>query len=248
MDAFSGLFVTGTDTEIGKTIVVSLLAFGLRQRGGKVLPVKPIASGGVEVDGELVSEDAIAYQQIGGIEAPLRLMNPICFQRPASPHFAAEWEGRKIDLLSLCDSIQSIAKSEEALIIEGVGGWLVPLNDDELVADMAARLNLPIIIVSANRLGTINHTLLTIESIRNFGIEPAGIIFTKPDPSPSTDLHENNITSIQHFGNVDTLGNVPFLDQTILMDKKQLWKEIEGAFQWEQIENLLNIPKQRSRS
>ncbi len=208
-----GLFITGTDTEIGKTFITSLLTIGLRSRKVNVCPVKPIGAGGVLIDDKIVSEDALIYQRLTHVDEPVSKLNPLCLKRPASPHYAAELESRPISIHKTITAVEELGHKYEYVIVEGIGGWLVPIRYDYSVADFAKDLDLPVVIVSANRLGTLNHTLLTIESIRVHGLEPAGVIVTNPSQGAETDLRENNITTMEWIGNVKILGNVPYIQK-----------------------------------
>lgn len=241
-----GLLITGTDTEIGKTLITALLAMGLRRRGVDAVPVKPVASGGVESEDGPVSEDALAYRRIAGIGEPMETLNPFCLRMPASPHFAAERENATVPVDELLDRLRGLA-ARRAVLAEGIGGWLVPLTERVLVADFAQRLGWPVIAVSANRLGTINHTLLTLESIRNRGIEPAGVILTHLEPGGPTPIQRNNAETIERMGGADILGNVPHLESTLINGENtaRLWETIAPCIQWNRIETLLNTPPKR---
>jgi len=236
-DPLRGFFITGTDTEIGKTLITALLTVGLHRHGIECCPVKPLATGGVSVDGRLVSEDSITYGRIADCPEPLSVLNPFCLHRSASPHFAAESERKIIQPQEIVSSLMSLAQRYTVLLVEGIGGWLVPIRYDYLVADFAKDLGLPVILVSANRLGTINHTLLTLASIRAYGIEPLGVIFTRILRGESTDLEHNNISTVERIGKIDILGDVPFLDETLRngTDKDLLWETIKNAIRWDRL-------------
>jgi dethiobiotin synthetase len=239
-----GFFITGADTEIGKTLITALLTLGLRRKGISCCPVKPIASGGVLADEALVSEDALTYRRLAQCAEPATVLNPLCFRLPASPHFAAESEGRRIDPHSLLPSLSRLAERYEILLVEGVGGWLVPITYEYLVADFARELGLPVILVSANRLGTINHTLLSLASIRAYGLEPAGVMMTKPVAGEPTPMEMNNIETIERIGKIDILGQVPFLepDDVTGTDQERLWNKIKETIRWERLLQKLHTP------
>lgn len=238
-----GLFITGTDTEIGKTLIVAILSLGLRKQGLNVCPVKPIATGGVLDEGVLVSPDALIYRRISGIYEPATALSPFCYRHPASPHLAAEMENRPIKPEAVKEALHSLAKKYAALLVEGIGGWLVPITYSYKVADFARDLRLPVLLVSANRLGTINHTLLTLESIRARGLNPAGVIFTHPTPSSDSSIEKNNIETIRRVGQIDILGAVPHLgrnaERTETSDS--LWLRVKDTIQWPKILHVLRI-------
>ncbi len=239
----NGFFITGTDTEIGKTLITALLTLGLRRRGVDVGPVKPIASGGIEVDGVLASPDALVYKKFSGIDETVHNLCPVCFKHPASPHLAAEMEGQVIDPQIAIEALQILHEKYQALMVEGIGGWLVPITYDYSIADFAVDLNMPVILVSANKLGTLNHTLLTIESIRKRGLKLAGVIITHPAPPADQHIALNNIETIERIGKTKILGNIPYLGQDIEQKENaaSLWPQIKDAFQWQTIHQLLNI-------
>lgn len=232
-----GFFITGTDTEIGKTLVTALLAAGLRERGIACCPVKPLGAGGVMAEGRRVSEDAIVYQKLGGIQAPLADLNPLCLERPASPHFAAEWEGITLVPGDLPAPLRAMAERYAYLLVEGTGGWLTPITYDYSVADFACDLGLPALLVSANRLGTLNHTLLTLESIRGRGLEIAGVIFTHPNPGSEADMAANNVETIRRMGKVEILGNIPYLGERVeeRARPETIGNTVKDCFSWERI-------------
>lgn len=232
-----GLFITGTDTEIGKTVITGLLTFGLQQQGLDCLPVKPVATGCQDIDGRLISEDVLAYARIADISEPLHDLSPCCLKRPASPHFAAACEDATIDPQSVVQEVQALYQRTTHLLVEGIGGWLVPITDNYLVADLAGDLDLPIIVVAANRLGMINHTLLTLEAIRMYDEELLGVIVTHPTQDDDEDLLQNNIDTIRTIGNTEILGVIPHLDESTLYEGQQekRWQHIQGYIQWNQI-------------
>jgi dethiobiotin synthetase len=167
-------FLTGTDTDVGKTYVATLLVRALRKAGLDTVGLKPICCGG--------REDAEALHAAADGALPLNDVNPIWLRTPAAPYTAAMIENRAIDLALIHDTFARVRAAHRSIIVEGVGGWLVPIARDYLVRDLAVEVNLPVAVVVANRLGAINHTLLTIESIRASGLECAGIILNQAAP------------------------------------------------------------------
>jgi dethiobiotin synthetase len=165
-------FLTGTDTGVGKTFVTALLARALRRAGLDTIALKPICSGD--------RGDAEILRAACDSELELDEVNPLWFQTPVAPYLAARREGRAASLPALESWFCSISKGRQSVLVEGAGGWLVPVAENLLIADLAAALGLPVIVVVADRLGCINHTLLTIESIRSRGLECRGIILNSP--------------------------------------------------------------------
>lgn len=237
-----GIFITGTDTEIGKTVATSLLARGLRERGTAVCPVKPVATGGLRKGNSLISEDVQFYKKVTGIEEDESALCSVCLEKPASPHLAARLEGKTIETGKLIEFMETLSLKHDGLLVEGIGGWLVPLAPDFLLADFAKKLNIPIIVVSANQLGTINHTLMTLATIRGMGMNPQGVIFTNPTPDTDKEIAKNNISTICEIGNIDILGNIPYLQPTDFEkdNLNKLMESIQEVFAWDRITTILN--------
>ena len=162
------LFITGTDTNAGKTFVTALLTRALRARGFETIALKPLCSG--------ERSDVEILQAASDHHLSLDETNPVWLREPAAPLVAARLENRSISLDSLVDWFRHLSSKHPSLLIEGAGGWLVPITPKATIADFAARLALPVVPVVANRLGCINHTLLTLESIRARGLQCPGIV------------------------------------------------------------------------
>ncbi len=193
-----GCFVTGTGTEVGKTVVAAAIAHSLASRGERVAVFKPAVSGlddGGEVDHELLRRASGSKQSHDEI-APYR------YGPPVSPHLAAELGGETIDPARLRADAAAAASGADALVCEGVGGFLVPLTLGYLVRDFARDLGLPVVIAAGPGLGTINHTLLTIEAVRAAGLEPEMVVLT-PWPEDPTAVEESNRDAIRRLGAVD---------------------------------------------
>jgi len=169
-------FLTGTDTGVGKTYVASLLIRALRKAGFDTVGLKPICCGD--------RADAEALREAAEGELTLDDVNPVWFRFPAAPYTASIVENRLPDLDQIRDRFARIRKSRRSLIAEGVGGWLVPITQDFFVADLAAEFGLPVVVVAANRLGVLNHTLLTVRAIQERGLECAGVILNNISPEP----------------------------------------------------------------
>jgi dethiobiotin synthetase len=166
------LFVTGTDTGCGKTTVTALLARYLAGRGASVACFKPIASGCERLDGRLVSADAVELMDAMNVELDYDTVNPVALQPAIAPHIAAELASIGIDLDGICAEISRT--SAEVRLVEGVGGWLVPLDADRLLPELAHRLQCPVILVVGMRLGCLNHALLTARAIAGDGFRLVG--------------------------------------------------------------------------
>jgi dethiobiotin synthetase len=203
-----GLFITGTDTDVGKTYVGALIAGALKAAGRRVGVYKPVASGCrvarascpcLDEAGQLISDDARLLWQAAGAPGELNRVCPQCFLAPLAPHLAARAEGKEINKQLLRDGLDYWRARSDIVLVEGAGGLLAPIGDDDYVADLARDFDFPLIIVSRNALGTINHTLLTIRVAQNlYNLKIAGIILNNPAPpgdDPSTESNRQELAS-----------------------------------------------------
>jgi dethiobiotin synthetase len=207
-----GLFVTGTDTEVGKTVVAAALAAALRADGVEVGAFKPVVTGTDEpTDGKPRDHELLA--QCAGMEP--REVAPYTFGPAVSPHLAAELAEEAIDPTMLIETARRNASGGRTLIAEGVGGFLVPITlDGYLVRDLAQELQLPVVVTARPGLGTINHTMLTIESIRAAGLDVAGVVIT-PWPADPTPMQRSNLNTIAVLGEVDVATLAPLPSFTV---------------------------------
>lgn len=201
-----GLLVTGTDTNVGKTVLSACLLAAMAAAGERVLAHKPVVTGLHDPEGSWPADDVllgrlcgIAREQV----APLRY-------RPAvSPHFAAQLAGRRVDAQQIIDAatarMRRASKEEAILVIEGVGGLLVPLTDDLSVCDLARNLSLPVLIAARPGLGTISHTLLTLQAARQAGLKVAAVVMT-PWPRQPSAMEISNRDAIARIGKVEVVG------------------------------------------
>ena len=175
-----GLFVTGTDTGVGKTRVAVALIRALRAQGLRVAAMKPVSAG--SAPGEL-NEDVVALRQAANVAADLHDVNPYAFAEPIAPHIAAQQAGVRIELAVVAAAYARLAAAADVVVVEGAGGWRVPLNEREEMADLAQALDLPVILVVGLRLGCLNHALLTAESIAGRQLPWAGWVGNHIDPA-----------------------------------------------------------------
>jgi dethiobiotin synthetase len=204
----NGLFITGTDTGIGKTWISAAIMQLLKAQHQSVIGMKPIASGCEPTADGLRNEDALLLQQQSSIEIDYQQINPYAFEPAIAPHIAAAQSSVTIDIQHIKQTYQALSQQADWVIVEGVGGWLVPLNEDETVADLACALDLPIILVVGMRLGCINHALLSAASIEQSGLQLAGWIANFIDPQMTEQQH--NLHSIQQRIAAPLLGSVPY--------------------------------------
>jgi dethiobiotin synthetase len=204
-----GIFVTGTDTDVGKTWVAAGLTAALRRRGVAAVYFKPIQSGCPEEAGRLMPTDARFARELGGLDEPLELLSPITLRLPLAPGVAAAREGVRVDLNRVAVALAELAGRYEFFVVEGAGGLYVPLIDTSfLVLDLARWLGLPLAVVARPGLGTINHTGLTVGAARQAGLAVAGVIINRYPAEPSL-AQKTNPGVIAALTGVPILGLVP---------------------------------------
>ena len=189
------LFVTGTDTEIGKTLVSAALLRGFARAGLRAAAMKPIAAGAFEVDGVWHNEDADQLDAASSVLLPPTLRTPYLLKAPAAPHIVAALENVTLDIGHIVDCHAQALKLADIVVVEGVGGFRVPLTDTHDTADLALALNLPVVLVVGMRLGCISHALLTAEAIAARGLHLAGWVANRVDPDMG--FADENIAAIR---------------------------------------------------
>jgi dethiobiotin synthetase len=195
-----GLFVTGTDTEVGKSVVAACICAALAARGERVAAFKPVVTGLDEEPGEFGRDHELLAAAANAGQAP-RDVTPHTFGPAVSPHLAAELAGLTIEPVELLGE----AREHELLVCEGVGGLMVPITPGYLVRDLAVDLGLPVVIAARPGLGTINHTLLTVEAARAGGLEVAAVVMT-PWPDHPSPMEQSNRETIARLGDVTVTG------------------------------------------
>ncbi len=202
-----GWFITGTDTGVGKTFVTVGLLRYLNARGVMAAGMKPLASGCERTpDGRLRNEDALLIRDASALELPYELVNPFPFEPPVAPHIAAARAGVVIDMETILERFNMIAGQADCVIVEGVGGWEVPVGEDAGMPDLAAALGLPVILVVGLRLGCINHALLTAQATRARGLQLAGWVANRVETS--VDEEQAVIEAIANRIGAPMLGNI----------------------------------------
>ena len=206
-----GVFITGTDTGVGKTVIAAGLALALKGRGIRVGVMKPVATGCIG-DGRLVSPDAVYLFEAAENEyAPLT--SPVRFRNPVAPSIASVYEQKEVDLDVIRAAYRNLQKHYDFVIVEGIGGILVPIKKNFLVANLIREMNLPILIVSHVNLGAINHTLLTVDSALIRGFLVKGIVFNRA-PLVNYSLAElTNPRVIHELTGLPVLGSLPEIDE-----------------------------------
>lgn len=211
-------FIVGTDTNVGKTYVASALLRYFAAKGIKAVGMKPVASGcepgsyGIW-QGQLMNDDVVALHEAGNVAAPLELINPYRFAPAIAPHIAAEEVGVEIDLDLIVRSYHALAEMADMVVVEGAGGFFVPVNASQTLADLAVKLSLPVILVVGMRLGCINHALLTVEAIKTRGLVLAGWVANQLEPDMP--MFAENLASLQQRIDAPCLSVVGWLDKAI---------------------------------
>jgi dethiobiotin synthetase len=204
-----GLFFTGTDTGVGKTFVTAAVARILRRQGHGIIVCKPVATGATWKDGRWLNEDTVALAQAAELGGDSDLVTPWTFPDPAAPPVAARRVGMELKLDEIVGWAQERRESNKAMLIEGVGGLLCPLTEQETVADLAAALHLPLVVVARRSLGTLNHTLLTLEVAQARNLRVVGVVVNETTP-PQSIAEETNLVELQKRIPVPLLATVPY--------------------------------------
>ena len=205
------IFVTGTDTGVGKTVVAAGIATALQRRGVDVGVMKPVATGARRRGDRLVSEDAEFLVRAAGVGDPLELVNPICLRPPLAPSVAARVSRRPIDLRLVWKAYRALSAAHECLVVEGVGGLLVPILERYPVARLVRRLGLPLLVVTRPTLGTINHTSLTVQAARAHGLRVLGLVVNHHARFRIGLAERLNPAALEREADAPILGEVPYL-------------------------------------
>lgn len=217
----SVLFITGTDTDAGKTVATVLISEFLADKGLNFIPFKPVQTGAVLHNGSLSAPDIMTYELSLGIKQPVA---NYLFTTPCSPHLAAKFDNVQIDVNKLTLSIANLNRNHQVVVVEGAGGLFVPLTPEGYcMIDWMEELKAPVVLVARAGVGTINHTLLSIEAMKNRGIQIAGLLFNdlaQDEPGIIAD----NIQMITKMSGVSMIGMIPYqqdIQQTLLEPEKK---------------------------
>ena len=232
MTAPLSLFVTGTDTEIGKTLVSAALLHGFAALGLRAAAMKPIAAGAFERDGEWHNEDADQLDASANVALPPSIRTPFLLKEAAAPHIAAARENVSLDIARIVEAHQFAVQQADVVVVEGVGGFRVPLTDVHDTADLAFALNLPVVLVVGMRLGCISHALLSAEAIAARGLHLVGWVANQIDPAmlfPAENIEAIRLRLDSQY-NAPLLGTIPrltppdaraattYIDTSLLLD------------------------------
>ena len=222
MNKLNGLFVTGTDTEVGKTLVSGALILKLREQGMNTIGFKPVVAGTYQdANGITLNEDLETLRISSNLKPGELSLCPYFLDRPAAPHLVAKEQGLQLEMDVIKQAFQNIQNQAECVVVEGAGGLLIPLNDDEDLGDFAIEINLPVILVVGMKLGCLNHALLTYEAIKARNLKIAGwVANTLLEEMP---LLQENLETLQSRINAPFLGHIPTLP-------KELQKPINSPY------------------
>jgi len=237
----SCFFITGTDTDVGKTVVTALLVAYFKQQGKNVIPYKPIQSGGINKEGKLVAPDLQVYQWALP-ELKMEEANHYLFKLPTSPHLAARAEGGEILMAEIIDDYQALKQKYEMVLVEGAGGLIVPLNDEgDCILHLIQEIAVPVILVARSGVGTINHTVLSVMAMKYAGIKIAGIILNRLQAEASV-VEQENQTMIEMLTGVPVLGIIPFIEnvEDLFKDAEEL-RKVLANLQMDKIKELERV-------
>jgi|WetSurMetagenome_2_1015567.scaffolds.fasta_scaffold21534_3 dethiobiotin synthase len=227
-----GIFVTGTDTGIGKTLVTAGIVRWLRAHWIDTVPMKPVQTGAERRGDMLAAPDLDFCLAAAGIQPNAderRLMAPYVYEPACSPHLAGRMAGRYPDIAAIRKNAEILLRRRQALVIEGAGGIMVPLNETETTLDLMKSLGFPVVLVSRIGLGAINHALLSINSLNAAGLPLLGVIFNQAEPPLPGNryIEEDNPKAVAEFGKVKILGNVGYLEKTLT--PTEMWQRFIQA-------------------
>lgn len=205
-----GIFITGTDTGVGKTYIAVRIAEALRQRGINVGVMKPAETGCRQRNGRLYPSDTMRLVKAAGVRDRLEEVNPYRFSRPLAPFAAATLERKRIKPNRIIDAFRELSQKHEFMIVEGAGGIMVPLCEQYLYLDLAQELNLPVVVIARPGLGSINHTLLTIAALKQRKIDILGVFINSSHPHKTGIAEKTNPEIIEKTSGVELLGIVPY--------------------------------------
>jgi dethiobiotin synthetase len=232
-----GLFITGTDTGVGKTLIAGGIAHILAQQGVRVGVFKPIATGCRMEKGRLVSDDAKFLAKCSNCSCGLAVVNPITYATPAAPIVAAEIEDRRIDYGRIEDAYRFVCEHHDIVIVEGIGGIRVPVSPRVDVLELADQFKMPVVVVARPNLGTINHTLLTADAIRINDLPFAGVVISGHKPDTADPAEQTAARIIAEFDDIKILSVVPF-DSASSVEKGTLGESVIeslAAVDWQKI-------------
>lgn len=225
-----GIFITGTDTGVGKTIVSAVIIRALINKGIKVGAMKPMESGCAKSENgkTLIPSDGLFLKEMSQMDEPVNIVTPLCFELPLAPMIASSLEGIPVDLDLITNSYEAASGRYDFMVVDGVGGLLVPIKNGYFVTDLIKRLNLPVIVVARPSLGTINHTLLTVNHALREGIAVKGVIINFHKPAENTIAERTNPDALRKLCPVPVLGVLPYLKDINIANIDMIASDFSG--------------------
>lgn len=217
----SSLFITGTDTDVGKTLLTAALLVAARRRGRQAMVMKPLQSGATRTGDGWAAPDPDLCLRLADVDVDAetyRDVAPCCFEPPCSPHLAAAEARMLITLPPLLDAYRRLSLRFDPLIVEGAGGAFVPINPSQTMLSLMQAFDLPVVVAARPGLGTINHTLLTLHALRSHGLRICGVVFVETHPVAWGTIERDNRSTIEERGQVRVLGVIPYLEGILRAD------------------------------
>jgi dethiobiotin synthetase len=226
-----GIFITGTDTGVGKTVVTAGILRWLRKQGIDAVPMKPVQTGAKREGRHVIAPDlefCLAAAGLCPTATEKRLMLPYAYEPACSPHLAGKLAKRYPEIREIMNYAEKLLQNHQTLVVEGAGGIMVPLNESETMLDLMKRLAYPIVLVARFGLGTINHTLLSIQTLRSARLGVVGVVFNHTEPSQSENhfIEEDNPEAIARFGEVPVLGKLRYF-KNLSPDNEEVWRHFQ---------------------
>lgn len=224
-----GVFITGTDTDIGKTVVTGGLLRALRKRGVNACSMKPIQTGAIPGPGGFDAIDLTFHHKAAGMDVAREeydLMAPFCYEPECSPHLAGRMAGEYPSIDRIVSCYRSLAERYGLVLVEGAGGVYAPIDESQTMLDLMVRLELPVVLVARRGLGTINHSLLSIEAIRGRGLELLGVVFNESEDLERDYIRKDNTAAVAKFGDAAILGDIDYL-KTLESNPDAAWATFE---------------------
>ena len=226
----NGLFITGTDTEIGKTVITAGLLRALRLRGVDAVPMKPIQTGAEERDGHLVATDLEFHCAVSGYnpkaEFRRKRLAPYRYEPACSPHLAARLAGEYPDMDYIAECKEKILDKHEFVLVEGAGGVMAPVDESRTMRDLMKKLHLPVVLVARRGLGTINHSLLSLLALKDAGLDVFGIVFNETENVEPDYIRKDNPSTVAAMGVARVLGNIDYMGKF----NDAAWRRFEAQF------------------
>jgi dethiobiotin synthetase len=207
-----GFFIAGTDTGVGKTVIAGAMMKAIHAQGLSVCGMKPVETGCSRTGNNLYPPDGMFLKKVAGMDENINQITPFCFEAPVSPFLASEMESRPVSIGVIVGKVHDLLERYQAIVVEGVGGILVPIRKNYFVLDLIKELDLPLIVVARPSLGTLNHTLLTVNYALKEGIRVSGIVINFTRKSEGTVSENTNPLVLQQLSPVPVLGVFPYLD------------------------------------